>query len=72
MTCEHHESLEDLIAMISSSLAARGRAVLPYRNDLERELLREATALAARLLARPTHAFDRPDGFHVTMPGPRT
>jgi hypothetical protein len=65
MTCD----LEDLVAAITDALIARGRAVQPFRSDLECELVREAAALAARLLGRPTRTVERPDGFHVTMPG---
>lgn len=69
MTCDRHRAVEDLVTTITDAVTARGRAVQPYRNEMEHELVREAAALAARFLSSPTRSFDRPGAVHVVMPG---
>lgn len=69
MTCERHAVLQDLVDLITDALNARGRAIQPYRNELDRELLLEAAALATRYLGQPTRTFDRPNALHIVMPG---
>jgi hypothetical protein len=69
MTCDRHQALEDLVTAITDALNARGRAIQAYRDEVERDLVWEAAALAARFLGRPTRTFDKPGALHVVVTG---
>jgi hypothetical protein len=69
MTCDRHQALEDRVTTITDALNTRGRAIQAHRDDLERDLVREAAAIAARFLGHPTRTFDKSGALHMIVTG---
>lgn len=67
MSCNRHQSLDDLAAAFTNALNTTGQATHSYLNNIERDLIRQAAAQATRSLGRPTRTFDKPGMIHLLV-----